>query len=411
MRIGRHYIKSDHIVVAAVILFLVVSQGQQGFMGAVTTIVPEEYKKTLYVDPTGVSLESCDIQAKYEAGECNYVYACYMILPRYSTLPQDAVQKECKEVKDLNNIPPLYITFTPTRGKQYAVFSFMVSEWKSYDFTAGTWSTSTTILNKQVEGIIGLCPEGKMLKNNLCWDAQGWCIEHQSTNVCQNDFDIYCLSYGTDAAGNPIYDCDINPSHLCADGQTGPPDGVCDQIFTFCDDLDGNGVCDSTDALITYSSCIDANMNGICDDIETGEAIYCPAYFNPVCDTSTATTYPNSCFGEAAGVSYSAGACIPADWQCDVVADCKITIPCDGPVTQCLNHICTVTGQCVLKTCESDADCISPCKGITGTCGENYHCQYVGQCITKPEKATLWEQIFAWFDQFWGWIVTQLGWA
>lgn len=366
---------------------------------ALSTVVPDVYSKsfTVTLPDASLYLPSCNIIENYEAGACSYVYGCYAILPKGSSDIDHAVQRSCVEMTD----SPSYtytITMIPPKGKIYAVTTFSTIVNYTYNHVTFSWDKSIDIPTSSIsaEEIVSLCPDGYMLKSNLCIPALKICIDKLGTNLCTNPYTLYALDYD----GDGFVDDMDNAAHMCADRED---DLVCDEVVDeFCADTDHNGICDSTDIEIIDTACVDANGNGVCDDVET-EGTFCKVNFNPVCANDI--TYPNACFADAAGVTdYTIGECLPLllEIQCTVNADCMV--PCIGVVASCNNYQCVYSGECnpSIIQCVTSADCPAPyCVGVSATCVEN-DCEYEGKCITKPEAPpSIWDNIKSIWTKFW----------
>jgi len=348
------------------------------------TLVEETYTRTFSFNLLDIDYDSCNIDENWQNKMCSYLKLCYVVVPKGQYEIGNILLSDCIDVTDEPSAS-ITVNFVPPRGKIYAVFPFVAEERKTYNDDILDWEEEVLLVKYQAESIVTLCPEGQMLKDNLCFNAQPFCLDTFGTNLCNNPYDLYILDLVGDGFDN---DFGI-PSHACADRDQ---NHVCDGVASMlCSDTNGNGVCDEDDVRITEVSCIDANQNGICDDVET-EGTFCRTNFQPVCDESSSVTYPNSCFAEASGVTvYTDGVCDPIIQNlCYSDTDCSA--PCDGVVGVCQNpdgngNRCFYTGECnpTIIQCSVDFDCPeAPCIGVTPSCVNN-HCEYSGECITKPE--------------------------
>ena len=168
---------------------------------ALSTIVPDVYSKSFTVELPDASLylPSCNIIENYEAGKCSYVYGCYAILPKGSSDIDHAVQRSCVEMTD----SPSYtytVTMIPPKGKIYAVTTFSTIVNYTYNYVTTSWDQSIDIPTSSIsaEEIISLCPDGYMLKSNLCIPALKICIDKLGTNLCTNPYTLYALDYDGD---------------------------------------------------------------------------------------------------------------------------------------------------------------------------------------------------------------------
>lgn len=59
--------------------------------------------------------------------------------------------------------------------------------------------------------------------------------------------------------------------------------------------------------------------------------------------------------------------------------------------------------------CLTDADCISPCPGVSTWC-ENNICMYSGKCLIPPGEENIIAKIQSFFATIWLWILSYLGW-
>jgi len=377
------------------------------------TVVKEIYEETFHYDLSDIPIKSCNVQENWESGECDYLYACYFIAPKEATSLEYAVQKECFEVTDSSAVD-IKVTFAPPRGKIYAVVPFIVKVHYTYNYDTYEWEENVTIVKKYATSIVSLCPEGMILKKNLCFNYTIICLNSMGTNMCDNPYPLYCLDYGAGCNAS-------NPAQICADRDN---DMICDEVVSeICSDANHNGVCDSDDVKIRDVGCVDNNHNWVCDDVET-EGVFCPTTFQPVCwvnstNTSHRITFPNKCFAEASGLGYTyEGICEPLLYNlCYKDEDCPP--PCEGVTGVCKNpdgkgNRCFYEGECNPRViqCLKDEDCPAPpCRGITVSCSEDNRCVYTGQCITKPERPiSLWDWIKALFEALWKWVLSFLGW-
>jgi len=376
------------------------------------TVVKDIYEKTFTVDATSYSpYKPCTVKENYESGSCQYLYACYMIIPQGAVDISSAVQKECFDITDTKK-KTFKVSFAPPRGHKWAIVTFLTVLKYEYDNINYRWNSEVEIPldYRSAEELISLCEKGKILRNGVCYDYQPVCIDQYNTNICTNPYQLYVLDlgYGFD------YD---NPASYCADRDE---DDICDETTSLtCPDTNGNGICDSDDVYIKDSSCIDENKNGICDDVET-EGVFCRTYYQPVhCgEGESCITYPNKCFAEGAGCyDWKNGTCAPVYMNlCNSNSDCPP--PCDGVVGICKNpdgkgNRCFYSGECNPRViqCMVDEDCPEPpCVGITFTCSSDNRCVAVGQCITQPVQPSIWDKIAQFFSSLLSWIAGLFGW-
>ena len=377
------------------------------------TLVTGVYDQFFPFSLTDIIYDSCNDNTNWQAGDCSYIYACYMVIPKGDYDINHALIKECKDVTDQSSAS-IHVQFIPPRGKIYAVVPFITQMHYTYDNLLFQWNQpNVTIPKRQVEAIVTLCPDGEILKDNLCFHAEPFCLDTFNTNMCNNPYDLYFLDLQGDGFAN---DYGI-PSHACADRDQNK---VCDGVASMtCSDVNANGVCDADDTRITQVWCVDSNQNGVCDNVESS-GTFCRTNFNPVCDTVNSITYPNDCFAMAAGVtSYTTGLCAPLIQNlCFADTDCPP--PCNGVVGLCQNpdskgNRCFYAGQCnpSIIQCSIDTDCpAAPCVGISPSCdGSTNRCNYNGQCITQPSvPPTFWDYLVSIWTNFIGYILTSLGW-
>lgn len=370
------------------------------------TVVKDIYTNTFTVDATSYPYSSCNIKSNYESGSCQYLYACYMIIPQGALDIGSAVQKQCFDITDTKK-KTFTISFTPPRGHKWAVVTFLTVLNYQYDDVSYMWNSNIDIPMdyRSAEELISLCDKGKMLRNGVCYDYQAVCINQYGTSVCTNPYDLFCLDYG--------YGVDFdNIASFCADRDR---DEVCDETVSLtCPDTNGNGICDVDDIYIQDSVCIDNNQNGICDEVET-EGVFCRTYFDPVhCgESENCITYPNLCFCEASGCPDCInGTCAPLYMSlCNSNADCPS--PCSGVIGICKyiegkGQACHYSGECSPKVimCSVDADCesLSPCIGVIFTCSASNTCVSSGMCISQPAPMGIWDKISAFFSSLLAWI-------
>ena len=369
-------------------------------------VVKTVYTKDFFVDATSYPLKSCNIKENYESESCQYLYACYVVMPKGATTLDQAVSRECNDITDTKKTS-LHVSFAPPKGVQWAVTTFVVVMDYTYDTVSYKWNSALSIPMdyRSAESIVSLCPEGQMLKDNLCYNAQPVCLNTYSNNLCDNPYQLYVLDYGLGFEMN-------NPAHYCSDRDM---DLVCDTVVSYeCADANNNGVCDSDDLAIQDVSCIDANKNHVCDDVEA-EGVFCRTNYEPVhCGVGTdCVTYPNSCFAEGAGCfDYTVGTCVPL-WANLCFADTDCISPCDGVVGQCKNpdgdyNRCFFTGECnpFVIQCMVDSDCPAPpCKGVVFQCTSQQTCQSLGECISQPiPPQTFWQKLGGIWSGFLIWL-------
>lgn len=352
----------------------------------------------------GTPIKSCHIQSNYESGNCQYLYACYAILPKGATSIDNAFQRECREVTDETGNTTISFTFSPPKGYKLAVTYFITKLDYTYNFATKTWSNTVSLPEKTALEIISLCPEGKMLKGTSCYDAQAFCVNSLGTNMCDNPYQLYMLDYGQ--GFEPT-----NYAHMCADREK---DKVCDDtVSLICSDINLNGICDESEVQIGTNACIDSQQNWVCDEVET-EGTFCRVYYQPVCDANI--TYPNECFAQAAGITdYVSGECAPIQVEIQCRKDTDCAIPCVGVTASCNNYKCSYMGECNphILQCSVNADCPNaPCIGVSAQCQiTNHTCQYIGTCVKQPETPpSIWSEIAKIWNNFWTWILNLFGW-
>lgn len=403
-------------IFAAMLAVLLFSANSLAIGYTFSVTQPDTYDKIVTRDISSMSWENCDEltdEQLFNIGHCSRVWFCAAVIPNTATQISDADWRECVEVSNEYENPSIHITFTPERGMKYAVTTFIFKEYHEAVYNqdgtfSGTYTESHTMPEeyKNIEEVLGLCDDGYMLKGHTCLPAQGICIDQFSTNMCTNEYTMWCLAYEEDSNGNPIFDCQTYPEHACVDRDF---NGVCDEVTDVtCSDMNENGICDEDEPLL-WNSCIDENNNGICDGVETS-GCFCTNEYDPVC--AGGTTYPNSCFADCAGyTSYSSGECAPIELvrQCEAEGDCPSIPGCLHIDVTCVDYQCVYSGEC--EQCQEDADCPdAPCVGVAKQCSELGRCQYSGKCITTPQKADLWSEISAFFSNLFASILSALGW-
>jgi len=369
------------------------------------TVVTGTYSENFYIDASSYPLSPCNVQSNYESGSCQYLYACYVVVPRGSTDLDQAVQRECIDITD-SRAETLHVSLVPPKGIRWAVTTFVGVLEYEYNYNTLVWEKELVIPidYRRAEELISLCPEGQMLKYNICYHAQSVCLDTFSTNLCDNPYPLYVLDMGYGFEYN-------NPSTYCADRDE---DLMCDEVVSVtCPDVNDNGICDGDDLAIQDTACIDANHNFVCDNVES-EGAFCRTYFDPVhCGTDLGCiTYPNPCFAEAVGCSGEPGVCesVYGDY-CFVDADCPSM--CDGVIGQCKNpdgngNRCFYAGECNPQQiqCSVDEDCPAPyCMGVDRICTEQNTCTYLGRCITQPvAPQTFWNMLRDLWNSFIQWL-------
>lgn len=364
-----------------------------------STIVKDTFQKTYYIDAKDYPFNSCNVEENWQSGDCSYLYACGVVVPKGSASLNDAVFRDCKDITDEQK-GDITITFIPPRGNRYAVVTFIVDLHQMYDKQTYEWDEQIDIPldYRSGEEAISLCKEGEMLKDNLCFSAQPVCLDKYKTNFCDNPYDLYVLDYGYGFELN-------NPSRYCADRDE---DLICDEVSSFlCTDTNENGVCDEDDVEIQDTSCVDANQNYVCDSVEA-EGVFCRTIYDPVHTglKENCVTFPNSCFAETTGYSsWDNGTCEPIYGNfCFTNSDC--TSPCEGVEGVCKNpdgygNRCFFTGECNPRKiqCTIDSDCPeSPCPGVDVACTSQNTCEFVGKCISKPTVDP------SWWESIWNFI-------
>jgi len=369
-------------------------------------IVSEEYNEDFFIDASSYPLTSCNIQSNWEAGHCEYLYSCYAIVPKGSTTLDQVIQKECVDITDTKKTT-LSVRFVPPKGNVYAVTTFVAVLKYNYNYDTYEWEETIDLPldYRTAMQIISLCPDGQMLKYNLCYNAQSVCLDTFSTNMCTNPYSLYVLDYG--------YGFDYqNTNTFCSDRDG---DLVCDEIIShLCPDTNNNGVCDSDDTAIQDVSCLDLNHNFVCDSVEA-EGTFCRTNYEPVhCGIGEGClTYPNFCFAEASGcIDWLAGECSPVYGdQCYSNSDCPSM--CDGVSGICkdpdgFGNRCFYSGECNPRIiqCSVKADCPQPyCVGIDVECTATNTCVYNGKCITQPTPPpTFWQLLKLYWIQFLNWL-------
>lgn len=374
------------------------------------TVVNGTWSKTYTISAASYPLKSCNIQANYENGSCQYLYFCYAVVPRGTTDLSQAAQKECIDITNTKT-GTLTVSLVPPKGIRWAVTTFVgVLDYK-YNYTAATWSKNLTIPidYRSAEEIISLCPSGQMLKYNMCYSAQSVCLNTFSYNLCTNPYQLYVLDVGFGFRYN-------DASSYCADRNE---DLLCDEVLSvICPDTNNNKICDADDVAIQNSSCIDANQNYVCDSVE-GTGTFCRTNFEPVnCGNGTSCiTYPNICFAKATGCSNPInGTCTPIYANlCYSDSECNSLSPCSGVFGTCKNpdnlfNRCFYSGECNLRVvqCSKDSDCPSePCIGISKVCNlASNSCTYSGSCITQPtnQTQTIWDLLRTLWNKFLQWL-------
>jgi len=408
------------------------------------TYVSDTYTDTftLTIDSTYyATLQSCYIEDYYTAGKCDWWNINYVIVEKGVTDFKYAVQKEYVDMTD-QQTGSIDVTFVPPQGKVYMIATFigvvhytqldaaglhctwqgLVNEAGNWVYqhddgtvctTTNNWEAIPEMIEQQDLKIISRCPEGKILRDNLCFDYNIVCANTMSTNMCDNPYKIYCLDYG--------FGCEMEKTNqLCSDRDE---DRVCDTVYSHtCSDVNMDDVCD-IDNLWLSNLCYDEQGNYVCDDVETA-GTFCTLEYQPVCWMQTigpgctlseecaaglycimgictqAVTYPNECFAIGAGkTSYTIGECIPQveQIQCRVDADCPA--PCQGIAAKCLSFQCEYMGECnpQLIQCSIASDCPQPyCRGVTVECNELNRCEFAGRCVTQPQAPSWWELVGLW---------------
>jgi hypothetical protein len=400
---------------------------------ASTTVVSGLYTKTYTFDLSTISYQSCRVSANYQTGDCSYIYACWVILPKGSTDLNQVYQKSCDEVTGQPNAI-VNISIVPPIGKQYAVSPFVskvhfkynnanstltlpyqvfVGNSQTNTVPAYTWYVNdTTMPLRLADDIVTLCPAGQILRGNLCYDSVGICANTLSSNMCTNNvFNAYCLdipdnvtmSYcdngdhvlTTAEQSCMVSRCNADSARLCTDRNK---DSVCDSVVSLtCVDsyrcpfagagnlsIGSNGICDDSDQIYCQTQCTDANLNGVCDSVETA-GCYCQLTYSPVCYVSQSTSQ-----------------------RCFVATDCSSGMICNGAnvttstqgycanattyPSQCFANCAGITsgltgGACMQKVdkiqCYQGTDCLRPsgCPTTTLSIGcINYQCSYTGIC-------------------------------
>ena len=392
------------------IIMMLLLTGIAGYATAVPTVVNDIFEQTYNVDISDIQVNPCSDETAYNNGNCTYYYHCMVLQPRYSNDLRDAVERECVDMTG-QSTSILTLRIVPPRGEQYIATSFVGYQECVADCYPNCdtqpfhqWSCDYGILENKWEAtaIVSLCDPGKMLKDNLCYDAQPVCIDPQNTNMCDNPYQLFVL----DRDGDGIYNYN-QPADFCADRNG---DLICDQTESYyCSDIDQNGVCDYDDVHIINAACIDANQNFVCDSVES-EGAFCQFQFQPVCVGNI--TYPNQCFAEAAGhTSWSEGTCAPLQIQCYQDNDCQPV--CEGVSRACVNNLCNYMGECNPQKyqCAENIDCPDPyCVGVTKSCEAN-KCVYVGTCINKPTPPpSFWDKLLATFMSWIQQVRSFVGW-
>ena len=463
--------KKLFLIMAVVSMFLV------SFVNAETLIIQDPIANPYSVDftilgetgmtydnlKTCLGVDSCYVEANYEAKACDYLYFCTAILPWDSTNIGDALLRECADISEAEKILSIK-DFVPPRGILYYSTTFFTVTHHTYNDATEDWNNPTATIPEtcgsyqliNARDIRAVCPEGQLLaikrdsagviyENSFgCYLSQRRCLDEMNTGMCTNPYDLYVLDLDGDGNFEEHYDlanaycrdgdhnqvCDYKIDWSCAD--------ICSSAI-WVDDVatcvpGSNAICDIYDFSV-LASCADDELSphsGICDDIDTS---ICGIEFVPVCvaatygETVNGKTYPNECYAESQGFGecpsatpetncWVPGQCTVVDPECYQDVDCiDLDVCASGQVLDktCLNYKCYYSGSCTTSQCETDADCEhleTVCVGIDATCNVGAGiCTVTGSCISQPlpEPFNLWNLIQNIWNSFWAFILSLFG--
>lgn len=390
--------KENKILIGAIIGLMVFSM-----MPAFAEPPQDVFTKTIVFDLTYFTYSSCRVQANYESGVCDFIYACYVILPKGSSSLSQVYQKECNDVTGLTTYS-MTVATAPPKGTVYAVSPFITKVHYTYDNVGYKWNTpvasivpgksctrtsdcqagmvctkdlnpseapdtSTCTFTQQVitycssndrtiAGPQGEQWQGKVLKGNDCIDYVGVCANTMNSNMCTNSYDALCLDISidgtqagfcnqgsiniTDAERTCMLNrCQSDQNRVCIDRL--PKDAVCDAVISLtCSDLK-RCVWNLTTLRYDLTTCAVSPCNNICDE---SDQIFCglqctDANLNGICDDKET----NGCF---CNLIYD-----PVCWTQATTKQCLLTTECAGVVDAVA---CPGKLKCPDNSCQNNCD-------------------------------------------------------
>lgn len=136
-----------------------------GGFGIPLSVMPgEAYSKTFTFDEvTGIPFQSCHNSAAYQAGTCDFLYKCYIILPQSCSQVSCAKQHACVEILVPLSSDTVQISYTTSQseiGQTYGVAAFLSKDHLVYDFSKNLGCSylaadGTTVLNWCNNGKLG----------------------------------------------------------------------------------------------------------------------------------------------------------------------------------------------------------------------------------------------------------------
>ncbi len=121
---------------------------------AVELEVGSTYSNTFNLVTSGVQFNSCAVLENYQFGSCNYLYKCYLILPKDCSDISCAKDYLCSDIATLANPEALTVLYTATQadiGKSYAVSTFIMNSQMTYDFGTKLWNDVTTPVDSTIQ--------------------------------------------------------------------------------------------------------------------------------------------------------------------------------------------------------------------------------------------------------------------
>ena len=106
------------------------------------------YTKTFTFNMQGIPRANCYDPVVYQAGNCNYLNKCYMVMPKGCTDLSCAAKKDCVDITaTAQATETLGVTYTPTQlNSEYAVVAFIAESDMVYVASSKTWSENTFIV-------------------------------------------------------------------------------------------------------------------------------------------------------------------------------------------------------------------------------------------------------------------------
>lgn len=117
--------------------------------GLMTAVSPTQtYTKTFTLNTLGISFDSCNDPQYYEAGSCDYVWKCYVIMEESCDSLECAEDYWCEEVDQLTTVETVTVNYdadVSNIGKTFGVAAFVMHIHRDYDWYTQAWSEEPAV--------------------------------------------------------------------------------------------------------------------------------------------------------------------------------------------------------------------------------------------------------------------------